>query len=174
VVIRNFALRRLIAKYGRNWYTNNDLHRRLGRSALKESLDEAICAEKKARRTGQLTDYITNEMSFGFWVNVFTRTFVSDLWIRSLHMIDASIPRDMPITDLHEGIEFVRGFRNTVAHHKNIIRRPVVDNHEQTLKVLGWVCRHSGELAWQTSSFPAVWAASPIPHSQLPLTTTTN
>lgn len=174
VAIRNFALRRLIARYGRNWYANEHLHRRLGRSALKESLVKAIDAEKKARRPGQLADYVTNEMSFGFWVNVFTQTFVSDLWTAQLHTINASIPRGLSITDLHEGIEFVRGFRNTVAHHKNIIRRPAVDNHERTLKVLGWVCRHSGDLARQTSNFPAVWAASPIPHDQLPIPTAAN
>jgi hypothetical protein len=174
VAIRNFALRRLIAKYGRNWYTNDDLRRRLGRSALKESLVRAIEAEQRAGRRGQLTDYITNELSFGFWVNVFTRTFTPDLWTAQLHTINASIPRGMSITELHEGIEFVRGFRNTVAHHKNLIRRPVAANHYRTLAVLDSVCRHSGDLARRTSSFPAVWAASPIPHDQLPIPTATN
>ena len=90
-----------------------------------------------AERVGNLADDVTSELTFGFWVNVFTRTFVPMLWVRPPDTINASIPRGLAITELHDGVEFVRGFRNNVAHHKNLVCTPPPDNFDRTLKVLG-------------------------------------
>lgn len=167
VAIRNFALRRLIAKYGKSWYSDYRLEAKLGKSPLRGQLADAVSDEKRAGRTSNLTDYVASELTFGFWVNVFTRTFVPELWTRPLHTINPNIPRDMPITDLHDGIELVRSFRNNVAHHKNLISKPVEANYERTLKVLSWVCKSSHQMAKTNSTFERVWACCPVPKERL-------
>ncbi len=43
-------------------------------------------------RTGDLSNYITSELSFGFWVNVFTTGFTNELWNRPFHIYSMSMP----------------------------------------------------------------------------------
>lgn len=99
-----------------------------------------------------MSDYVTSELTFGFWVNVFTKTFYPDLWHAPLHSVLPGFPREKTIVDLHDGVEFVRTFRNNVAHHKNIVFKPVVENYERTLEVLGLVCSPTKAMAQSLSN----------------------
>lgn len=167
VTIRNVAMRRLAAKYGKQWYRNQDLIRyRLGGSNLAQQLTDAYQGEIAKGRRGDLSDYITSELTFGFWVNVFTRKFHPHLWKAELHTILSGFPRDKNITDLHDGVEFVRTFRNNVAHHKDLTSKPTMENYEKTLAVIGMLCAKTRIMAEKTSSFPRVWASSPVPHER--------
>ncbi|WP_347536144.1 Abi family protein [Inquilinus sp. CAU 1745] len=168
VTIRNVAMRRLVGKYGKHWYRNTDLlNHRLGQSGLAQNLNDAYENEVARQRRGNLSDYITSELTFGFWVNIFTRKFHPHLWKPELHTIVAGFPRDKNITDLHEGVEFVRSFRNNVAHHKDLICKPVPENYERTLEVIGMLCVNTRNAAERTSAFHRVWACAPVPHNLL-------
>jgi hypothetical protein len=168
VTIRNVAMRRLAAKYGKQWYRSNDLITyRLGKSGLTEQLNDAYQGEIDKGRRGDLSDYITSELTFGFWVNVFTKKFHPHLWKADLHTVIAGFPRDKNIDDLHDGVEFVRTFRNNVAHHKDLVCKPVVDNYTRTLDVIGMLCAKTRDTAEKTSAFPLVWACAPIPRDRL-------
>lgn len=162
VTIRNFALKRLIAKYGKHWYNNSTLLDYRLSKRLSGELREAGQRELDLGRRGNLSDYITSELTFGFWVNVFTKTFQPDLWHAPLHSVLPGFPRGKTIVDLHDGVEFVRTFRNNVAHHKNIVFKPVVENYERTLEVMGLLCKPTRAMAESLSSFPAIWASAPI------------
>lgn len=167
ISIRNFAMKRLSAKYGKHWYANNTLLNYRLRKALAERLQEAVATEIALGRRGNLSDHITSELSFGFWVNVFTKTFQPDLWHAPLHTIIPGFPRGRSIVDLHDGVDFVRTFRNSVAHHKNVVFRPVVANYERTLEVIGMICPSTRAIADSSSSFRAVWACCPVPFDRL-------
>ena len=168
VTIRNVAMRRLASKYGRQWYRNTDLITyRLGQSPLAQQLLDAYQNEIDRGRRGDLSDYITSELTFGFWVNVFTKKFHPHLWKADLHTIVAGFPRNKNIDDLHDGVEFVRSFRNNVAHHKDLICKPVTDNYERTLEVIGMLCPKTRDAAESTSAFRRVWDCNPIPHARL-------
>lgn len=167
IAIRNFALRRISANFGKHWYRDQRFEAKLGRSQLKEALQVSVATLLASGRKGNLADDVTSEMTFGFWVNVFTKTFVPMLWVRPLHTINANIPSQVTISELHDGIEFVRAFRNSVAHHKNLIYRPTPDKFERTLRVIGWVCRSSEVIARGAAQFPLVWQCSPVPHARL-------
>lgn len=168
VTIRNVAMRRLASKYGRQWYRNTDLITyRLGQSPLAQQLLDAYQNEIDRGRRGDLSDYITSELTFGFWVNVFTKKFHPHLWKADLHTIVAGFPRNKNIDDLHDGVEFVRSFRNNVAHHKDLICKPVTDNYERTLEVIGMLCPKTRDAAESTSAFRGVWDCNPIPHARL-------
>ena len=163
VAIRNFAARRLRSKYGKDWYQNVTLERRLGKSPLAEDLRVLVAKASASKHPHSVADQITSDLTFGFWVNVFTRPFRSDLWLAQLHTMSASMPRSLDIDKLHGGVDFVRTFRNNVAHHKNVVRGTVEANYERTLEVLGWFCRDTSELARETATFPAIWACCPLP-----------
>ncbi|TGQ73007.1 MULTISPECIES: Abi family protein [unclassified Mesorhizobium] len=168
ITIRNVAMRRLAGKYGRQWYRSTDLlDYRLGKSNLAQQLTDAYQSEIDKGRRGDLSDYITSELTFGFWVNVFTKKFHPHLWKAELHTIVAGFPREKNIDHLHDGVEFVRTFRNNVAHHKDLICKPVVENYERTLDVIGMLCAKTRDAAGKTSAFRRVWACAPVPHDRL-------
>lgn len=164
VCIRNFALQRIRAFYGAHWYQSSKLVRKLGgeNSQMSRKLDRVHKDEVNAGRNGDLSNYITSELPFGFWVNAFTEKFSKELWDRPLHTYCTSIPRGATLQSLHDGVDDVRKFRNSVAHHKNLVFKPTQQNFERTLEVLSWFCPPSSELARQTSSFPMVWACCPV------------
>ncbi|ANK92741.1 MULTISPECIES: hypothetical protein [Rhizobium] len=170
VAIRNFALQRIRAFYKTpKWYESPALIRKLGgaNSQMALTLDRAYQDEVKAGKSGDLSNYITSELPFGFWVNVFTSRFANELWSRPLHTYSTSFPRGATLQTIHDGVDDVRAFRNNVAHHKNIICKPVEENFQRTLEVLSWFCKQSSEFARQSSSFPAVWACCPVDPSLL-------
>jgi Abi-like protein len=168
VVIRNVAMRRLAAKYGKHWYNNNDfLVYRLGQSKLSEQLRDVYQDEIKKGHRGDLSDYITSELTFGFWVNVFTKKFHPHLWQAQIHTIIAGFPSKKNINDLHSGVEFVRSFRNNVAHHKDLTCKPTKQNYQKTLDVIEMICPKTRDVAEKISAFQAVWQCAPIPISQL-------
>lgn len=170
VAIRNFAMRRLAVKYnkgGVRWYEHQTVERRLRGSKLGAQLKDAIDLERRSGRNGDLSDYITNELTFGFWVNVFTKAFRPDLWTIRIQTISASFPSDKSIDDLHDGVEFLRTFRNNVAHHKNVVCKPVAGNYERTLEVLSWVSKPTADFARATSNFYPLWACCPVPRDHL-------
>ncbi|RDL48399.1 hypothetical protein BLJAPNOD_04674 [Ensifer sp. M14] len=167
VAIRNFAVSRLRAKYGAQWYRNPALLQYRLSKSLSQQLADVYQREIDIGRRGELTNYITSELTFGFWVNVFTKTFHLDLWQPAIYTMLVDFPRGKTITDLHDGVEFVRSFRNNIAHHKNIVCKPAEANYERTLEVLGMICKHTRNVAEKTSNFRAVWECSPVPHEKL-------
>lgn len=169
VCIRNFAQRRLMSFYGNRWYESPKLSRKLGgdKTQMGRSLIRAYEDEINLGRTGDLSNYITSELPFGFWVNVFTSKFTNEIWNRPLHTYNTNIPRNSTLQSLHDGIDGVRKFRNSIAHHKNVVLKPVEENYEKTLDVLSWFCPPSSELARNTSLFPRVWACCPIDTDKL-------
>jgi Abi-like protein len=168
VLIRNVAMRRLAAKYGKHWYIDNNLLvNRLGKSKLSEQLRDVYRDEIKKGHRGDLSNYITSELTFGFWVNVFTKKFHPHLWQAQIHTIIAGFPNNKTINDLHDGVEFVRSFRNNVAHHKDLICKPTVVHYERTLDVIDMMCAATRKVAEKTSAFRAVWSCAPMPHNEL-------
>lgn len=68
VTIRNVAMKRLISKYGSQWYLNEEFvsYRLGGSSYLANELKSAVEKELARERKGLLSDYITSELMFGF------------------------------------------------------------------------------------------------------------
>lgn len=165
VAIRNFALKRIQAFYrDPKWYECPKLIRKLGgaNSQMGMTLARAFQDEVVAGRKGDLSNFITSELPFGFWVNVFTSRFSNELWSRPLHTYSTNFPRSATLETIHDGVDDVRAFRNNVAHHKNVVCKPVEQNFERTLEVLSWFCKPSSQFARETSMFPMVWACCPV------------
>ena len=162
VSVRNFALQRLRAKYGVQWYRSTEfLDRRLGSSSLAEQLKRAYEDELERGRVGDLSNYITSELTFGFWVNIYTSKFHPHLWHRPLHTMLPTVHRGMDINGLHGEVEFVRSFRNNVAHHKDLVEKPVFDNFNRTIRLIEAYSKQAAVIAKEASSFERVYASRP-------------
>jgi hypothetical protein len=171
VSVRNFALQRIKAAYGKEWYKEDKLLRKLGgpESHMGSILRRTYLEEVQKKGEGSnLSNFVTSELPFGFWVNAFTTKFKNELWKRPLHTYLTNLPRGATLTTLHAGVDDVRKFRNNVAHHKNLIyMKPTVENFERSLDVLSWFCKSSSVAARETSSFKNVWAGCPVDISSL-------
>lgn len=164
VTIRNFALKRLQTYYRQpHWYENPKLQRKLGyQSHLAKTLEKTLNSERALGRSGDLSNFITSELPFGFWVNVFTTKFRQELWIRPLHTYSIGFPRGASLKDIHQGVDEIRVFRNNVAHHKNVICKAPDVQFDRITEVLSWFCKDTALYARETALFPSVWAAAPI------------
>ena len=113
-MIRNIAVYRVISRYKSAWFDNSDFARKLGKSEHAEKLRGAVAARKQTTTSaGHITSYLVRDLTFGFWVNIFTRTFHEELWKRDLWTHLPSVPRGYTITQLHAGIDEIRDFRNS-------------------------------------------------------------
>ena len=119
VTIRNLAVYRVISRYKGTWFDNSDFARKLGKSERKTAERrtaelQAVSDQKRQPPTpADITSYLVRDLTFGFWVNIFTRTFHEELWKRDLWTRLPSVPHGYTITQLHAGIEEIRDFRNS-------------------------------------------------------------
>ncbi|MGV2019160.1 Abi family protein [Agrobacterium sp. 22-223-1] len=162
ILVRNLALQRVINNFGKNWYDNVDFHNRL-KVGLREKLKEQVSDEKTAGRIGNLTNYVANEMTFGFWSNLYSSSFHSKLWGVDLSRIRTTIDRSLTVSALQQKIDKVKTFRNNVAHHKNLICKPTDVNYSMTIELIGDICAATKGLVEEKSIFSTTWENPPIP-----------
>jgi hypothetical protein len=172
VTIRNLAVYRVISRYKGTWFDNLDFARKLGKSEHAENLRSAVAARKRTTtNTGHITSYLVRDLTFGFWVNIFTRTFHEELWKRDLWTRLPSVPHGYTITQLHAGIEEIRDFRNQVAHHKNLISKPpprtAENRHDAMMRTLKHLSPQVEAHARAVCTFPLVWQCCPMPLADL-------
>lgn len=117
VIVRNVAIGRLIANFGPDWFDKPGFLTKLGKSQMATDLADQVAARRtKVRQNDKITSYLARDLTFGFWVNIFTHKFRQDLWSRDLHTYGLpDVPKGMTIEQLHAGIDTVRELRNQVA-----------------------------------------------------------
>jgi hypothetical protein len=174
VTIRNIAVRRVIARYKGVWFDNPDFARKLGKSEHAERLRDAVASRKRMHSSARhITNYLVRDLTFGFWVNVFTRTFHGELWRQDLWTYLPHVPRDYTITQLHAEIDEIRDFRNQVAHHRNLISklppRTAENRHDAMMRTLKHLSPQVETHARAVCIFPQIWRCCPMPLAELGL-----
>ena len=143
VALRNAMHRELSAKYGAAWYDNPacglDL-RTEGRIAV---------ARSELRRDGYADDppHVVATLSFGFWVALLgaggrvagagRANYEMTLWRPALFRAfrHAKISRK----SAHAPLDYLRTFRNRIAHHEPIFDRHLAKDYASILDVAGWI-----------------------------------
>jgi hypothetical protein len=131
VALRNSVHNRLCSDHGVDWFDT---------FALLESEKAAIGDAKNtiANKPQPLTpDRIVAEMSFGFWVRLFSAEYAETLWGPSLSKL-------VPIKDrraLYDRLIEVKTLRNRIAHHNRIIGRThsIEESYNRLLEALDWI-----------------------------------
>jgi len=141
VNLRNALHSKLAAAYGATWYDNPDTHLS---DAAKGHIDRARRDLQRERKPAD-TPHIVAALSFGFWERLLSHgprgnnNYEITLWRPALHK---AFPQARPRRrqTVHQPIMELRNLRNRIAHHEPIFRRNLEVDHDDILRVLGWIC----------------------------------
>lgn len=146
VVVRNAMHRELSAVYGPEWYNNP--HCRLDAG----SLNRVANVTTDLTREGYAADppHVVAALAFGFWVSLLGRggyragvektraNYDMTLWRPALHRAFPYVRK--PRADMHRPLDYLRTFRNRIAHHEPIFGRHLAADYASILEVAGCVC----------------------------------
>lgn len=144
VALRNAVDNRLCSDHGVDW---------LDAFALLDSERGAITDAKNtiSNKPQSLThDRVVAELSFGFWVRLFSAEYAKTHWGPSLSKL-------VPIIDrraLYDRLIEIKTLRNRIAHHNRIIARThtVEESYNRLLEVLDWISPLVCSWVMQTNS----------------------
>lgn len=146
VALRNSMHQQLSAVYGSDWYENPACG--LDWGAVKK-IDSAKITLK---REGYSIDppHVVAELSFGFWVSLLGRggkaappeqrkmSYEMTLWRPALYK---SFPNSrLKRADTHRPLDYLRTFRNRIAHHEPVFNRHLEQDYSSILTVTSWIC----------------------------------
>lgn len=145
VALRNGMHRQLTAAYGENWYDNSA-------TGLAAGTRQRVQAAKDDLTRGRYPldpPHLVATLTFGFWVSLLGRggqsgqhrkgksDYEMTLWRPALSRAfpNARLSRSAA----HHQLDYLRTFRNRIAHHEPIFTRHLAADHTSILKVTGWM-----------------------------------
>ena len=145
VAVRNAMHLELSARYGPAWYDNPQAGLDAG------ALDRVRAGKDELRRGRYVVDtpHLVAALPFGFWVSLLgrggrgpipgtpKRDYDMTLWRPALHR--AFPTARLRRTDAHSRLDYLRTFRNRIAHHEPIFSRHLTADHDSILLVTGWI-----------------------------------
>jgi hypothetical protein len=162
VALRNACHRELSTLFGSSWYDNLTFQAIDG--YFTQSTEDA---KKRLRRFGAPIDapHIVPELSFGFWATLLARRFEHSLWSPALRR---AFPRIQAVSGLKPSRRFVadrfdylRVFRNRIAHHEPIFSRDLSTDYASLLEVAAWMFPDIAEWTDSLSACAHLIAAKP-------------
>lgn len=162
VALRNAMHRELAARYGKDWYDNPASGLDAG------TLSRISGARSDLRRDGYPDDlpHIVAALSFGFWVALLGsggRLPCHDKANYDMTIWRAGVFRAFPYARLsrkaaHTPLDYLRTFRNRIAHHEPIFERHLAADYASLLQVTGWISTETRAWIEHHSRVPAVLA----------------
>lgn len=148
VALRNAMHRQLCAKYGPDWYDNPACG--LDAGALGRIDD----AKRTLGRGNYQVDppHVVAELPFGFWVSLLGKggwgntkkmNYDMTLWRPALYRAFPHSRRSR--ADTHRPLDYLRTFRNRIAHHEPIFTRHLEQDFHSILEVAGWICPQTAQ-----------------------------
>lgn len=149
IAVRNSMHRQLSKAYGVDWYDKPA-------AGLNHGANGKIAqARSELQRDGYPLDppHIIASLSFGFWVSLLGRgghldrartrraSYEMTLWrpaLRGAFPHAASLNR----ATAHTPLDYLRTFRNRIAHHEPIFHRHLEQDYQNILTVMSWICPH--------------------------------
>lgn len=166
VAVRNAMHRELSARYGPGWYDNPQASLDAG------ALVRVRAAKDELQRGRYALDppHLVAALPFGFWVSLLgrggrsvvpgapKRDYDMTLWRPALHRAfpNARLRR----VDAHSRLDYLRTFRNRIAHHEPIFTRHLAADHDSILLVTGWISAEMREWIAHHSRVPRLLGIS--------------
>ena len=132
ITFRNAIHNRLVADQTVEWY---DTFPFLGPEQESIARAKQTIAEKPNALT---PDRVVAELSFGFWVKLFSSDYEATLWQSSLrHLVPVNVTRGAAYSRFKD----LKTLRNRIAHHNRIMGRPLTvrQSYDQLLDTIGWI-----------------------------------
>ncbi|MCY3878282.1 MAG: Abi family protein [Rhodobacteraceae bacterium] len=155
VALRNAMNRELAAVYGQAWYDNS-----------KTGLDGGCLARieqtKRDLRKDKYPDdpphppQVVASLSFGFWVSLLgpgglidrktgtKANYEMTLWRPALRSAFPHAAR-LSSKNAHTPLNFLRTFRNRIAHHEPVFPRHLEQDYANILEITSWITPHKRE-----------------------------
>jgi abortive infection bacteriophage resistance protein len=162
VLHRNAINQQLTAKLGPLWFENTTFKRLLGQRTEQE-LIRTIERERQQHGTNLTVHNIVSALPLGFWEQMTTRAFRRILWPHGVQNVFRHTDRSTTTDDITTAIRRVRLWRNRIAHHEAIFDKNPLDMHQQTLKLIHWVCPVTAAWVESISSVPDAFRLRPEP-----------
>ncbi|HEV7367646.1 hypothetical protein [Arenibaculum sp.] len=164
VAVRNAMHRQISATYGPNWYDNPQCRLDAG------ALNRVAGAKADLGREGYPVDppHVVAALAFGFWVSLLGRggymadaratraNYEMSLWRPALHRAFPHVRKSR--ADVHRPLDYLRTFRNRIAHHEPIFGRHLVADYASILEVAGWICPSTRDWIAYHSRVPEILA----------------
>lgn len=167
VAVRNEMNGQLCAQFGEDWFTLSKIvleprHADDVRTAVREGTTFSRGGEEIQPTNGQ----VVAALRFGFWVGILGPKNENEIWRKALYKGFQFRGRGNERKILHGELDAIRQLRNLVAHHRRILHRDLVADHNAILKVASWVCPHVRDWIEAHSLFDP--SDLPVPQDTLP------
>lgn len=152
VCLRNSVHDRMSAKWARSdWWAVAPLDR--------PSRDAVSRAYTKVRGGSASADDVVAQLSFGFWVSLFSSANDRAMWVPCLHK---ALPNYRgPRKVVHRELNTIRLFRNRVMHHEPIHYRHLEADHQTMLRLIGHISTDALTHLGSCDTVPAALARRP-------------
>ena len=159
ITLRNAINYQLISKFGVSWYENMDDVLDMG------ALGQIARAREELQRADRevSASQIVAKLPFGFWVTLTGRggrrngrsksNYEMTLWRPALRLAFPCCD-SLSRNDVYKSLNRLRDLRNRIAHHEPIFTRNLKKDHEEILKLVGWICPEMEGLIKQHSRVP--------------------
>lgn len=148
VTFRNAIHNRLSADLGSEWWFEQFAFLDVEREAIVRA---KVTIERKPQKV--TADRVVAELTFGFWVRLFSGDYADTMWGPSLkHIVPSGFERGI----VYARFKDLKTLRNRIAHHNRIIGRHNVTAkqlYEQTMETIGWLDRTVHDWVAETNSF---------------------
>jgi len=169
VGLRNALHRELSILYGEHWYSANDFLE-LDASEKEPLLRQLVeKAHVKLRNKGKVVDppHTVAALEFGFWTYLVSKHFEPTLWAPGLRKAFPLYERvtgvALKIGVVSNKLNYVRAFRNRIAHHEPIFQRDLNADYETILDLCSWMFEDLRAWVDHHSDVRRVLASKPLP-----------
>lgn len=160
ILCRNALHAAIIARGDEKWFQNPTFIGILD-DRFKVELRNAVDGETYQHGNSLSAHHIVSALTFGFWEHLTTKRFERYLWARGIRHAFPGAPKGSTYEDLQTLIESVRRWRNRIAHHRAIFDKRPMRKHQDTLKLIEWVCGDTAAWVSSASRVPAALSLRP-------------
>lgn len=166
IILRNRIDAELSVHFARpDWYLafpSAPAHRDFNK--YKFLRDEVQSARNKLGRAGKNSNHppnVISQLSFGFWVAMFERSFHRDLWHPALYKVFPTLSRQTDRKTVWDALKKFKDMRNKIAHHDAIFNKNLSSFHQEIFDFADYICPHTSDWMEHYSTFAHVWGNRP-------------
>lgn len=152
VIVRNSIHNGLSAKIGQVWFDAFPF--RFPLTDMIEKAKQSVRDDGKPLTPGR----VVAALPFGFWAGLLGRHYENSLWRPCIFKAFPNRPRGFVRQDAHQALNSIRFLRNRIMHHEPILPRDLQAEHEEIIRVIGWVCPETAKWVRANSRFEQVMA----------------
>lgn len=160
VCVRNAIHKTVERRFSASWFGQESFKAILP-PRLAEELARVASETRKTMGPAHTADHVVAGLTFGFWLNLLTRSYVNHLWLNGLGQSFPRLPKSAGRQELYNCLDRMRMWRNKIAHHDTIFDRNPRAEIANILQIVDWVCADTHWFATELASVVQVLSRKP-------------